>query len=676
MFALFKRSSIMKKIILTSLSIFSLFIVSNCSAYVIPYLGIRSQGFNAERELVGWQSMINRFDMCDIYGSFAITPEYSRSFKPNKIAEALFCDALINTCADTRCTTFLVQGTKVKDRDPRALLAENFYLPTDFSSTITIEPIIDNVLIDFNFYLGLDEWLCGLYFRVHAPICHTRWDLNYCENVINLGTNNYDVGYFNDSIELVSSTTPYGINRSKLLMSFEEYIVDNRAITGVPHIIFNNLEHARISKCNLTRTRVAELTAAMGWNFVDYQDFAFGFQVRGAAPTGNRPEGCFLFEPVVGNGHHWELGAGIDSRWCMWRSEDEEDDFTAYLDGNISHLFKTRQCRFFDLKCKPLSRYMLAMKFTGTAENLRAGDSAASAQAPAYQFAKEYAPVANLTTIPVDVSAAVQGDIALKFAYTHCNFQWDIGYGFWGRSCFDIVRRCDCCSNNFSEKTWALKGDSFMFGFPGTTSGSTITLTQPGIPLSATQNKATIFNGLNGYPDGLVVNNILYAWNQNPGIDNPKLAWNGSNVPLYTLNDAGKALQVLTSLQPQFITEQDFDLEGAQTSAISNKAFTHFGYIWRDRDEWIPYLGVGAEVEFGHTSKFCCTGSCGNCCTTTNAISRPTTCCSSTATYSGNCCTNTCCCDNACFKKCDNKCCKSFAISKWGVWVKGGVSFE
>ena len=86
---------------------------------------------------------------------------------------------------------------------------------------------------------------------------------------------------------------------------------------------------------------------------------------------------------------------------------------------------------------------------------------------PTAQFANVFTPVANLTTIPVDVSYAVQGEVILKFAYTHCNFQWDLGYDFWGRSCAKICKRCDCCDNGFQDNVWGLKGDAFVFGFPG-----------------------------------------------------------------------------------------------------------------------------------------------------------------------------------------------------------------
>ena len=42
----------------------------------------------------------------------------------------------------------------------------------------------DNVIFDIEFYIGLDEWLDGLYFRIHAPVVNTRWNLNFKEDVI------------------------------------------------------------------------------------------------------------------------------------------------------------------------------------------------------------------------------------------------------------------------------------------------------------------------------------------------------------------------------------------------------------------------------------------------------------------------------------------------------------
>ena len=60
----------------------------------------------------------------------------------------------------------------------------------------------------------------------------------------------------------------YGINRSKLLNSFEDYIVAGQAINGVSDITANALERARISKCRRTKTRHCRSYCCLGWNFV------------------------------------------------------------------------------------------------------------------------------------------------------------------------------------------------------------------------------------------------------------------------------------------------------------------------------------------------------------------------------------------------------------------------
>ena len=66
-------------------------------------------------------------------------------------------------------------GSQVANR-PRDLLADEFGLPTTFQGSALIFPRIDNVILDFNYQIGLDEWLYGLYFKCNAPIVNTRWD--------------------------------------------------------------------------------------------------------------------------------------------------------------------------------------------------------------------------------------------------------------------------------------------------------------------------------------------------------------------------------------------------------------------------------------------------------------------------------------------------------------------
>ena len=652
----------MNQILHRSLCIAALCATCVASAHVIPYLAPRSQGINGARELVGWQSQINKWDMCCNYGSFSVTPEFTRTFHTHRITEALFCDALAtvsnscyNSCndschngrhndCDSNCgDTILIQGSQVSGRNSKALMAENFYLPSDFSSKITFKPCVENFLVDFNWYQGLDNWVEGMYVRIHTPLTYSRWNLDYCEKITAKGVNNTEPGYINDTFTMTETAT-YGLLRSQLLNSFGEYVSECKSIEDVEGITYNPLKSARWNKCHMTKVRLAEVTAAFGWNFVRRENFLFGLNIRAAAPTGNRPHGTYIFEPMVGNGHHWELGGGMNMWWTWWRSCDEDRNFTMYLDAYATHMFKDHQCRTFDLVDKPLSRYMLAEQFTTSAvTNLIAGETAEEAVAPSSQFAKVFTPVANLTTIPVDVSYAAQGELILKFAYTHCNFQWDLGYDFWGRTCAKIRSRC---CDTFTNNSWALKGDSFAFGFPEVAGVPT----NPGVPLSATESKATIFAGTNyGTED----------WNTNPNVDNATYAFDAAEHNLQTF--VSETFQnVATSLQPVLITKADIDTCAAQTKAYSNKLFTHFGYTWKEHECFVPYLGVGGEVEFGSNKK--CDTDCHSSCNTSCHTS----------------CHNSCHDSNSCNSHCngDNTNCSKFAFSQWGIWLKGGFSFN
>ena len=657
-----KELARMNQILYRYLCITTLFTAYRALADVVPYLAPRSQGINGARELVGWQSQINKRDQCCNYGSISITPECSRTFWGDHITQALFADALVTTTGgchssyDWHCSstasccgnTLLIQGSQVGDRDALALMADNFYLPTDYSSKVTFRPRVENFLVDFNFYKGLDGWVEGMYFRVHTPLTYTKWDLNYCEEIVSPGILPTDPGYISNTFvvtDVDDSEVIYGLSRDQLVASFSEYISKDESIENVPGVTYNPLTKARFASCAKHKVGLAEITAAWGWNFVRRENFLFGLNIRAAAPTGNRPHGHYIFEPIVGNGKHWELGGGLNSWWVWWKSCDEDRNFTVYLDAYATHMFKTRQYRTFDLIDKPLSRYMLATQFTTEVENLTTGSDLSVSTPPSAQCNNLFTPAANITTIPVDVSYAAQGELILKFAYTRCNFQFDLGYDFWGRTCAKIKKRCDCSCSPFTDNVWGLKGDAFMYGFPY----FDMEIFDSSTPLSATESQATIFSGTNNYPDGT----DDYFFDQNPGVDNaltngiPNYAFSGRALGTEEVSDVDW-WPVLSSTPPVLLTSDDIDTCSAQTKAYSNKLFAHVGYTWKDCECWVPYLGIGGEVEFGSYDKSCgTTSSCHISCHT-----------NSTSCHSSEC------------------ACKKFALSQWGIWAKGGFSFN
>jgi hypothetical protein len=647
-------------------------LLSTVSSYsVVGYYSIRNQGQDAARDLAGMTQHINLFDMDKVYGTFAVTGEYAQTFRPSRIAESLFGAAVCNS--DCNGATINVSGSRVANRGANDWLADYFYLPTDFKSTLNFSPRIRNAIVDLDFYLGLDEWACGLYLRVNAPIVWTSWNLNFCESVVETGTQGYEPGYFNTvSATPTAGNVGVGIARSSLLGSFAEF-ANGGSITDpsttATKVLFDPLCYARIDRCSHNKTALADLAVTLGYNFINDEDYHMGVGIRMLAPTGTRPNGRRLFEPIVGNGKHWELGADISGHAMLWRSCDEESNLGFFVDANITHLFKAKQTRTADLKGKPLSRYMLAEKLNagtvttvGGVSGAAATTAASTPTVPSAVFANEFSPLANITTRDVKVSVGVQGDVAAQFTYTRCGFAWDLGYNFWGRSSEKVSCSDSCassssnCSNacsssspacknvNYAANTWALKGDAAVYGFNNQNSNA--------VALSATQSAATINAGRNFAAAGVTDSGVIAVNRRNPGVDNAQFAYAGNIAGaqgiVATLNDASTANATRTSIQPVFIDKANFNY--AANRGISNKIYTHLSYNWLDCEDWVPYVGVGGFGEFGNG------GSCNSGCASSSSAACPTTNCSSSSDCASS--------------------CESAAISQWGVWAKFGVSFN
>lgn len=588
------------------------------------------------------------------WGTASATVGYQQTFRSGKIAKSLLGNDLVSstTTPVTSCNdscgdnVIMIQGSTVANRNAKAWLADNFYLPTDFNGSFSVSPKIQTFFADLNFYLGLDEWWKGGYVQFSGPIVYTRWNLDYQEQTPTAaGVADHGAGYF----------TPLALTRADLLANFSEYVQGKSPIAGagtitqtntgtspVPAtntITFQPLNYARM-RCDASKeTGFADLRMELGWNFWRQEDYHLGANIQAAAPTGNKCCSKYVFDAVVGNGKHWELGGGLTGHYVFYRSEDGEKHFGFYGDLNVTHMFGRSGLHTYDLKNKPNSKYMLAAQF-GTNSLAVRGTSTTGVLAT-QQFAQNYTPVANLTTVNVSVSSAAQIDMIAKFNYTYKNFSFDLGYNLFYRSCQDVDAKSDCDSDcgdalvnlctSGQENTWALKGDAQMYGFAistGTTTGAPVVVASQAIPLSATESTATIHGGTNG------TNGTVGAFPQtNANIDNAQAAFAGGATPLALVNATAVTTPAInTSIQPVFLSCSDIDMNGTQS--MSNTLFGNIQYNFKG-DDWTPYLGVGAMVEFG--------------------------------TNSSNCDSSDDCSDNNC---------STATASYWGVWVKGGLSFN
>jgi hypothetical protein len=557
-----KQSSVVNVVVLISALVQSTQIQAFNSGRT--FFSPRSQSENAARELVGWYWSINRYDVGDYYGSFSAAVEFTRTFQARHIARFFF---------GTDVLTFT--GSRVPNRAPSDILADYFGLPTDFSSTVLVTPCAENALCDFDWYCGLDRWYSGLYIRAHAPLVYTRWAMNLEECNEYPGVNNYPAGYMASAL----------IARDQMASSVTQ------AFTGA--VKFGDYQRLRYGKIDCAQSKVAlsDIQVAFGWNMINSERYHFGINARTAIPTGNRPKGIYLFEPIVGNGKHWELGVGFTGHALTWYCEDEWM-VGLYGDLNITHLFNADQRRSFDfLKHGSGSRYILLEEMGSPAyQGFEVGMDAAQ-----YEYQGVILPAINQTTLDCKVNAAIQLDLVVMLTWQYARMNVDIGYNLWARTAERLGSRA--C---FPDNRYAFKGDAQVYGF--------VPVTNEPIALNATQSVLTM-GGVAGrvrIESGQGTGSASQTFT-NGNADNAATAlFDGtaldqSFAPDGIINTGLQASDIASvngSNPPVLILNSDIDDYSALCgSAMTNKFFLHIEYTFPDRLRVTPYLGLGGEVE-------------------------------------------------------------------------------
>jgi len=473
------------------------------------FFNARSQSEDAARELTGWHPFIHRFGIDKNYACYAFNTGYARSIRANRIAQALFgTDQLV------------VSGSMVTNRGPNDILADYFGLSPAFLADVHLAPRIQNAFFDFQAFWGLDAWCKGLYVQLHAPAVWTEWDLNLTECATDNGSSTpFPALYMAED----SIAAP--------VHSFVEALKGNTTFGQMQDPLrFGKVDGAQ------SKGGLSDVQLALGYDFILRENGHAGFNLRCAIPTGSRPKGEYLFEPVVGNGKHWELGVGFSGDVLVWE-KDGDQELHFFADINATHLFDARQKRSFDLgepcDCDDMtnfgSRYILIKEFDADGN-----------------YDGKLAPLINKTTLPCKVNVSIEVDMVFMFGYTYRDFIFDIGYNGWIRAKERIeLDNCDC---RFPSNKYALKGiqDVALNG---------------GIPSNSTQSTATLMG--NNFADQNMVSD--------------------TNPPIFITE---QDIDPDSAAVPRALTHKFFAYLGYawQERAEQNKV--------------VPFVGLGSDIEF------------------------------------------------------------------------------
>lgn len=383
-------------------------------------------------------------DLCchdHVYGYTTLTTSYTHSLRANRMGHALF---------SPNCVT--ISGSQVTARCTNELLADYFGLSPTFASEACFKPRIQNALATIDSYIGLDPVLCGLYFTLQIPIGYTRWQMNIEENLL---TNDLDTpfaaGYmdFNETAPAIQSFT----------CAFNGNVRFGQMQDPYKYGLINGAQ---------SHTGVADIYLALGWNPWVRPDRFLGFSIRTTIPTGSHINGTYMFEPILGNGRHVELGIGLDGRIRVWEKLGEQE-ISIRAFGNFMHQFRAKQRRSFDLGCNNFgSRFILLKEFDALGN-----------------YTGNLTPAINHTTLDCNVRANMYADMVVMAYYTYNNIETDFGYNGFIRS-----REKISLEEGIPAKRYGFKGiQNVATTFP------------PIVLLNTTESTATLFETPPGMAD-------------------------------------------------------------------------------------------------------------------------------------------------------------------------------
>ncbi len=350
----------------------------------------RPMATNAARTIGGVPHLRDLCTQDYVYGYTTVTAAYTHSLRASRMGHALF---------SPNCVT--VSGSGVVGRCSYEFLADYFGLSPTFCSDVCFKPHIENGLVIFDSYIGFDPCVPGLYCTIQIPVCFTKWRMDIEEEITtDMVSTPFDPGYM-----AVGAVPP-------AITSFTQ------ALTG--RVRFGQMQDPYkygLVTGSHSKSGVADLYAAIGFNPIAHEDGFFGFNVRLTIPTGSRLTGTYLFEPILGNGRHVEIGIGLDGRFRVWEKLGEQE-LSIRIMGNFMHQCSAQQRRTFDLQCNNFgSRYILLKEFD-TAGN----------------YTGSLTPSINHTTLDCRVRADLYTDIVVMGYYTYNNIECDLGYNGFIRS--------------------------------------------------------------------------------------------------------------------------------------------------------------------------------------------------------------------------------------------------
>ena len=234
---------------------------------------------------------------------------------------------------------------------------------------------------------------------------------------------------------------------------------------------FRPMEKGLINGVQSTGAHLSDTEITLGYNYTcDQTDNTVSFGLRITAPTGNKPKGIYILEPINGRGGYWGVGGYLAGTYEFWHNKADRNNLQLNFMSSGVHLCGTSVVRSYDLTANGHgSKYLLVADYQ---DNI---------------YQQSIQNLVNVATLQSQSSFAFEGDAALAITYNHGGFSVDLGYNVWGRTGETLT-----ITELFDNQRYAILGRQ---GLSNASTGANTTLCQPTATIELSAATATTPGG-------------------------------------------------------------------------------------------------------------------------------------------------------------------------------------
>jgi len=275
----------------------------------------------------------------------------------------------------------------------------------NYAASIKLEPEQTTYGVMLSFCQDLERTIKGLLFKINMPIVQV-------ENNVNM------------KILSEQESTYY---QKDMLKNYFSGTYKALPTTGLDTQVA--LTHAKIDGQDHEASGIADVDVMIGYKVFDKEKFMLCISAGVVIPTGNSPDGEWLFEPIYGNAGHWAVGGGAKFCGKLWECNKNEQSVKAILCANYRYLLKEKEKRTLGIKLKNFENTpAFPVNVEGFSQYYAIGKGVA---APAGGDICA-TPAANVLTRDLYVEPKSQLDAIAALTYNYQNFTFDLGYNlFW-----------------------------------------------------------------------------------------------------------------------------------------------------------------------------------------------------------------------------------------------------